>query len=105
MGLLMIMTLSLLIYSVAQRYLRKQLDRQKETLPNQIKQPVQNPTMRWLFQLLEGIDVVYIRLNGSIQRQIMGLTPLKEKILRFLFDPVLSIYSLNPKTTIAPCSM
>jgi transposase len=37
-GLLMVMTLSLLVYSIAQRRLRKELLQQKKTLPNQIKQ-------------------------------------------------------------------
>jgi transposase len=43
-GLLMVMTLALLIYSVAQRRLRQALARQHESLPNQINQPTQRPT-------------------------------------------------------------
>jgi len=42
-GLLMVMTLALLIYSVAQRRMRKQLESQNETLPNQIGQPTAHP--------------------------------------------------------------
>ncbi|HSF32122.1 MAG TPA: IS1634 family transposase, partial [Candidatus Tectomicrobia bacterium] len=38
-GLLTVMTFALLVYSVAQRRLRHQLARCKETLPNQIQQP------------------------------------------------------------------
>jgi transposase len=57
-GLLMVMTLALLIYSVAQRRLRQALARQKESLLNQINQPTQRPTLRWVFQLLEGIHRV-----------------------------------------------
>jgi transposase len=43
-GLLMVMTLALLVYSVAQRRLRQALPRQKESLPNQINQSSQRPT-------------------------------------------------------------
>jgi transposase len=43
-GLLMVMTLALLVYSVAQRRLRQALGRQNESLPNQINQPTQRPT-------------------------------------------------------------
>ena len=43
-GLLMVMTLALLVYSVAQRRLRQELARQQESLPNQINQPTQRPT-------------------------------------------------------------
>ena len=45
-GLLMVMTLALLVYSVAQRRLRQQLARQNETVPNQINQPTVRPTLR-----------------------------------------------------------
>ena len=49
-GLLMVMTLALLVYSVTQRRLRQQLARQNETIPNQINQPTERPTLRWVFQ-------------------------------------------------------
>lgn len=92
MALLMIMTLSLLVYSVAQRHLRKQLAEKNETLPNQINKPIKNPTMRWIFQLMEGVDVVYVRIRNVIHKKIMGLTELRQKIISFLFEPVQIIY-------------
>ncbi len=57
-GLLMVMTLALLVYSVAQRRMRNRLETQGETLPNQIGQPTAIPTLRWVFQLLDGIHRV-----------------------------------------------
>lgn len=92
MALLMIMTLSLLAYSVAQRHLRKQLVEKNETLPNQIDKPIKNPTMRWIFQLMEGIDVIYIRIKDVVHKKIMGITELRQKIISFFFDPVQKIY-------------
>lgn len=68
MSLLMIMTLSLLVYSVLQRHLRKLLAEQGKTLPNQINQEINNLTIRWIFQLMEGIDVIYIRIKDEIHR-------------------------------------
>lgn len=94
-GLLMIMPLSLLVYSIAQRHLRKQVLEQNETFPNPIKQPIQNPTMRWIFQLLEGIDVIYVKINGVLHKKITGISDLKEKILSFFSQHILNIYSLN----------
>ena len=92
MALLMIMTLSLLVYSVAQKRLREQLFEKNETLPNQIKKPIKNPTMRWIFQLMEGVDVIYVRIKHVIQKKIMGMTELRQKIISFLFDSVQKIY-------------
>jgi transposase len=45
-GLLMVMTLALLVYAVAQRRLRQALARQHETIPNHINQPTNRPTLR-----------------------------------------------------------
>ena len=50
-GLLMVLTLALLVYSVAQRRMRAPLARHHETLPNQIGPPTSRPTLRWIFQL------------------------------------------------------
>jgi len=63
-GLLMVMTLSLLVYSIAERRLRKKLIETESTLPNQIKKETANPTLRWVFQLLTGINRVKISMNG-----------------------------------------
>ena len=94
-ALLFIMTLSLLVYSIAQRKLRKALQVQNETIPNQIKQPTQKPTLRWVFQLLEGIDIIRITIEGKVQKIISGLNSLSRKILAFFGEAVCSIYGLN----------
>ena len=52
MGLLFIMVLSLLVYAIAQRRLRNKLTEQDEALPNQIKLPSKQPTLRWVFQFV-----------------------------------------------------
>lgn len=93
-GLLMVMTLSLLVYSVAERRLRKQLDQQQETLPNQIGQPTATPTLRWIFQMLDGVHRVSICLQGQVKIIIEGMTELRRKILSFFGDTVLQIYQL-----------
>lgn len=59
-ALLMIMALSLLVYSALEFTLRKSLIEKNETLPNQAKKQVQNPTMKWVFILLKGIHCLYI---------------------------------------------
>jgi transposase len=63
-GLLMVMTRALLVDSVAQRRLRQQLAHHYQTVPNQINQPTTSPTLRWVFQLLEGIHRVRVTVQG-----------------------------------------
>ncbi len=94
-GLLMVMTLALLVYSVAQRRLRQQLQTQGETLPNQIKQPTGTPTLRRVFQLLEGITRVVFSVQGHIQVVVDGLSELRKKIVQLFGQTVCQIYQIS----------
>jgi transposase len=93
-GLLMVMTLALLVYSVAQRRLRRELARQNETIPNQIHQPTNRPTLRWVFQVLEGIERVHLMVDGQVRDLITGLHAVKIKILRLFGEQVCHVYQL-----------
>jgi len=95
MGLLMVMTLALLVYSIAQRRFRQALAMHNETLPNQINQPTKTPTMRWIFQLMDGIHFVTLNMNGVIQKIIQGWTEIKQKIIRLMGKAVMQIYDLG----------
>ena len=95
-GLLLVMTLTLLVYSVAQRRLRHQLARQREMVPNQINQPTARPTLRWVFQLLEGIHRVHVTVPGKIHDLIEGLNEGQTKILRLFGEEVCRLYQISP---------
>jgi transposase len=94
-GLLMVMTLALLVYSVAQRRLRQALARQNDTIPNQINQPTSRPTLRWVFQVLEGIERVRLIVDGQSRDLITGLNEVKIKILRLFGEQVCHVYQLT----------
>jgi transposase len=93
-GLLMVMTLALLVYAVAQRRLRQELARQNEKIPNQIHQPTSRPTLRWVFQLLEGIERVRVTVQGQVRELITGLTAVKIKILRLFGEQICQVYQI-----------
>jgi transposase len=95
-GLLMVMTLALLVYSVTQRRLRQHLARQAETVPNQINQPTAWPTLRWVFQLLEGIHRVRVTVQGQLHDLIEGLNEVQSKILRLFGEEVCRLYQISP---------
>ncbi len=80
MALVMVMGLSLLIYSLAQRQLRQALQAADDGIPNQKGKLTDRPTLRWIFQCFQAVHLV--RLNGT--RQISNLNDLRIKILRFL---------------------
>jgi transposase len=93
-GLLMVMTLALLVYAVAQRRLRRELARQNETIPHQINQPTSRPTLRWVFQVLEGIERVRVMIGGHVRDLITGLNAVKIKLLRLFGEQVCQVYQL-----------
>jgi transposase len=95
-GLLMVMTLALLVYAVTQRRLRQQLALQNETIPNQINQPTERPTLRWVFQLLEGIHRVRVTVQSEVHDLIEGLNEVQIKILRLFGQEVCRLYQISP---------
>ena len=95
-ALLVIMTLALLVYTVAQRRLRQSLKEREKTIPNQINQPIKRPTLRWIFQLLEGIyQVAVLATAGQTQKTIEGVTDLRKLILSCFGKMVMKIYGID----------
>jgi transposase len=94
-GLLMVMTLALLVYSVAQRRLRAHLAARQETVPNQINQPTPSPTLRWVFQLLAGIHRIRMTVQGQAHDLIEGLNDVQVKSLRLFGNAVCRLYQIS----------
>ena len=80
----------------AQRRLRHSLAHQNETIPNQINQPTVRPTLRWVFQLLEGIHRVRVTVQGKVHDLIEGLNEVQITILRLFGEEVCQLYPISP---------
>lgn len=94
-ALLMVMMLSLLVYGIAERRMRNRLAEQQETVPNQINQPTQTPTLRWIFQLMGGISRIKITVGNRVKYVFDGITKLKQRILLLFGDGVANIYQIS----------
>ncbi len=100
-ALMMIMTLTLLVYNVGQYRLRQQLKKEKSTLPNQLGKQTQAPTLRWIFQIMEGIGLVhfYNESFSEIVREVMtNINTLRKKIIYLFGETAIKIYGLIPKS-------
>jgi len=86
MALSFIMVLCLLVYR-----LRARLAQTEQTIPDQVGKPTARPTMRWVFQCFEGIELLHVQTAttsltivlrlDSVHRLILALLgPLYEKI-------------------------
>ncbi|MDJ1422659.1 MAG: IS1634 family transposase [Candidatus Methanoperedens sp.] len=91
-ALVMIMGLALLIYSIAQKKLREALLRENQMIPDQKEKPTKKPTMRRVFQIFEGITVLYE--NGK-RVMIMNINALHRKILALFGTVYERIYCVD----------
>ncbi len=83
--------------------LREALKEQDMTLPNQLGKEIQNPTLKWIFQMMEGISVVYFyndSVSHTIREVIANVNKLRKKII-LLFGKtaawIYGLYELIPK--------
>jgi transposase len=95
MALLMVMGLALLVYALAEHTVRTEWGRRGMSLPDQRGQPTQQPTMRRLFQIFEGIDVLWLRPPLGGQHLVLNLKPIHRQILNLLGPEVRKCYFLD----------
>jgi transposase len=95
MALLMVMGLSLLIYALAEHQVRTQLLERDETLPDQTGKPTQKPTIRRVFQMMEGIDILIIEQAGIRRHLLLNMTEIRWQIVNLFSIHVQKLY--NPK--------
>jgi len=81
MALTVIMTLCLLVYAALEYRIRKALREAEETFPNQLGQPVANPTARWVFQFFSGIHILTV---NQTQVLVLNMNDQQWKLLRLM---------------------
>jgi transposase len=92
-ALSLVMVLCLLVYRLAEHRLREQLVATGQTVPNQLKQPTDRPTMRWIFQCFEGVSLVtFERPQGPPHWELANLEPLHEQVSALLGPDCQKLY-------------
>jgi transposase len=94
-ALMMVMTLCLMVYNFAQAHMRQCLKEHDETLPNQLGKPVQNPTMKWIAELMNVVAVVTIVTNNQKHRVVTNVKPVHQQIISYFGQYALEIYGLS----------
>jgi len=63
------------------------------TIPNQLRKPTQTPTIRWVFQMFQGLDILLIHQNGQVVlRKLVNLRPVQQQIITLLGPLVQNCY-------------
>ncbi len=97
-GMCFVMTLCLLVYNYFQYYLRKSLKERGESVQSQTGKPIQNPTPKWIFQMMEGIACVEITTGtdeSSVIRKITNITKELRKIISIFGIKAQEIYGTS----------
>jgi transposase len=85
MALAFVMTLCLLVYRLAEVRVRQRLAATGQAVPDQAPTPPARPTLRWLFQCFEGIDLLYITPpDGTRTTQTLRLDTVPRLVLQRL---------------------
>jgi transposase len=91
----LIMVLCLLVYRLAEHRLRARLAETEQTLPDQRNVPTARPTMRWIFQCFEGIELLHIHAALGTQSLILRLQPMHRLVLALLGPRYEHIYHVS----------
>jgi hypothetical protein len=86
------MTSSLLVYYIDQKSLRLELVNKNEKLSDQIKKMTNTPTVRWVFQLMDDIHVLYRKAEDCATVMIERLSGLKEQLINLFCQEVKDVY-------------
>lgn len=94
MALLMVMCISLLIYALADRALQQGMEGGR-LIQGRDGRYVGRFTLRRIFQLFSGIDVLTILVPGASKRQLVNFHPFHRDILQLLGPHVEQIYDME----------
>lgn len=94
MALIMIMTLSLLVYSLAERRIRAALKEEGAHIWNQKNKPTDNPTARWVFTIFEDVLLLYIHSENGVTAQAMNMRAEHEIVINSLGEHYRKMYFL-----------
>ena len=86
------MCLSLLVYTLTQRKLRQKLKEHKATIPSQTGREIENPSLKWIYQIFEGVFILYRTCDGKTSQVTLNLTPIRKKILHLLGSNYQQLY-------------
>lgn len=89
-ALLMVMTCCLMIYAALEHKIRAELVSQSAYFPDMKYKPAQNPTVRWVFQCFQGIDLLTL---GSKEQLVLNLVERQRVVLNCLGSKYWEIYS------------
>lgn len=93
-ALMMVMTLCLMVYAIAQFELRSALELAQDTIPSQTKKETAKPSMQWVYRLFHGVQVITLRIQEVTQEIVINLKAVHKKIICYFGLRAKEIYGI-----------
>jgi len=90
MALAMVMTICLLVYAALEHRIREGLKATKQLFPDQKGVWINRPTVRWIFQCFQNIQIIYFTNASPV---VLNMNERHSIILKLLGKPYEHIYS------------
>ena len=91
-ALMMVMALSLMVYNSTEYQMRQTMQKRNISLPNQKSKATKTPTLRWIFQLMEGIHT--LKMNG-VSECVSHLDATQKEIIKLFGETACLIYGIK----------
>ena len=91
-ALLMVMVITLLVYSALEYRLRNALKENKKTVKNQVKKETNNPTMGLVFEFFRGIHMLFISSENEEKVMVLNMTEQHKIVLDSLGESYWNYY-------------
>ena len=70
------------------------ISRPKQNSCKSTHKPTQNPTLRWVFQVMRGIQLASLEMNGKVHQKIINLKDEQVKILNLFGGAIEGFYTI-----------
>jgi transposase len=94
-ALMMVMTLCLMVYGLSQFELRSALADAQDTIVSQTKKETSKPSMKWVYRLFHGVQVITLTIEGMTQEIVISLKEVQKKIIRYFGQRAMEIYGIT----------
>ncbi len=91
-ALMMVMTLCLMVYAIAQFDFRSALVAAQDTIPSQTKKETSKPSMKWVYRMFQGVQVIKLTLPEVTQEIVINLKAAQKKIISYFGPRAMEIY-------------
>ncbi len=91
-ALMMIMTLCLMVHAYSDNFIKEELKKNNDKIPNQVDKLISNPTMTWIYKLFHNISLCTIKKDRRYF--VAQLTIVQQKIIRYFGEDACKIYDL-----------